>query len=213
MTDSSTDALFSLYHNNDIIPKEVEDVIVQPTVTIIEDHAFENCNLMKWIHIPNSVTKIGDGTFYRCTSLTAINIPNSITQIGHFTFRDCTSLTAINLPNSVTQIGDNTFRGCASLTSINIPNSVTQIGNGTFYNCPLLSLIAIPQTDNTLVADSAFDYCDSLEQRHLNGRNYHADINTWLQQRFDNLPLHQAIYNSTNTITTMLCSLPQTPCS
>jgi hypothetical protein len=50
----------------------------------------------------------------------------------------------------------------------------------------------------------AFLECHALQQIQINHRNYHQHIPTWLQQRFDDLPLHQSCYNdasSSNTIT------------
>jgi hypothetical protein len=77
-----------------------------------------------------------------------------------------------------------------------------------FYKCKLLSLIAIPQDAVTIFiwGDETSRRCDSLEQRQVNGHNYHRHTPTWLRQRFDNLPLHHAIYFSANTMTTTLLS-------
>jgi hypothetical protein len=119
-----------------------------------------------------------------------------------FAFRNFKS---IQIPNSVSSIGEWAFIICQSLISVNIPNSMLKIANHAFMYCPSLTLIAIPQSV-ILVGHQAFDDCASLQQRQTNGCNYHADTQTWLRQRFDNLPLHQAIYNSLNTMTTTLLS-------
>ena len=36
--------------------------------------------------------------------------------------------------------------------------------------------------------------CHTLNQRRLKGRNYNSNIGTWLRQRFNDLPIHQACY-------------------
>jgi hypothetical protein len=74
-------------------------------------------------------------------------------------------------------------------------------------------LITIPQAFITTyeeVEGQIFYNCDSLQQRQVNGCNYHANTGTWLRQRFDNLPIHQALYNSPNTMTaTVLTNIIQ----
>jgi hypothetical protein len=223
--DSRINSYFNLYRNNEVVSKHVESVVVHLTVTKIRQRTFKDCNLMKSIHIPNSVSEIGNNAFLRCTSLISINIPNSIEEIQHETFRHCTSLssidiphtvrrigndafdncislTSINIPHSVIEIGRSAFRYCTSLTSINIPNSVTRIGTDAFYKCTLLTLIAIPQPVTLFRYDDRFSVL--LEQRKINCCNYHYSTDKWLRQRFDNLPLHQVLYNSSNTMTITL---------
>ena len=82
-----------------------------------------------------SVTNIGESAFDNCDGLTSITIPNSVTSIGNDAFKHCTGLKSVVIGNSVTSIGNYAFRYCTGLTSITIPNSVTSIGNSAFYNC------------------------------------------------------------------------------
>ena len=56
-----------------------------------------------------TVTAIYDNAFDNCDGLTSITIPNSITSIGSHAFRDCSGLTSITIPNSVTSIGIDAF--------------------------------------------------------------------------------------------------------
>jgi hypothetical protein len=101
-------------------------------------------------------------------------MPDLVTTIGHHTFDRCTSLTSIIMPDQLITIGDHAFYECTSLTSISIPDLVTNIGYSAFYECT------------------------SLEQSQFNCKNYHANENTWLRQRFNDLPLHKACYNNYN---------------
>ena len=102
--------------------------------------AFESCNNLTSITIPNSVTSIGGGVFRSCTRLANITIPNSVTSIYLETFCSCSSLTSIIIPDSVTSIGNKAFYGCTNLTSITIPKSVTSIGDYTFTDCNNLTI-------------------------------------------------------------------------
>lgn len=65
--------------------------------------------------IPDSVTEIGNCAFYNCTSHKNINIPDSVTKIGNFAFKDCINLESIIIPDSVTEIGNYVFEYCESL--------------------------------------------------------------------------------------------------
>ena len=78
------------------------------------------------------VTSIGEGAFDWCDGLTSITIPNSVTSIGEGAFARCGSLTSITIPNSVTSIGDYAFSNCSSLKSIKIPKTLTDIGKDAF---------------------------------------------------------------------------------
>ena len=128
----------------------------------IYDNAFNNCNSLQSITIPDSVTSIGKYTFYYCTSLRSITIPDSVTRIGHDAFENCTSLQSVTIPDSVTWIGDDAFRNCTSLQSITIPDGVTRIGYGAFDNCSSLRSVTIPDSV-TSIESEAFHSCTSLQ--------------------------------------------------
>ena len=108
-------------------------------VTSIGGYAFEYCESLTSVTIPNGVTSIGSGAFINCANLKSITIPNSVTSIGYYAFSYCPSLTSITIPNNVTSIGDYAFEHCVRLTSITIPNSVTSIEYYAFYNCTSLT--------------------------------------------------------------------------
>lgn len=59
-----------------------------------------------------NVTKIGYEAFDNCQFLTSISIPNSVTTIDWYAFRDCYRLTSVIIPNSVTEIGPYAFYYC-----------------------------------------------------------------------------------------------------
>ena len=136
-------------------------IIIPDSVTSIECGAFSGCSNLTSIEIPNSVTSIEVDTFNDCLSLTSITIPNSVTSIECGAFSGCSNLTSIEIPNSVTSIEDDTFNGCSRLTSIKIPNSVTSIGEYAFYGCSSLASITIPDSV-TSIGDYIFGKCHRL---------------------------------------------------
>ena len=111
------------------IPSEIDGYIV----TSIGWDAFEYCDNLTSVIIPDSITNIGEWAFSRCRSLTSVTIGNGVKSIGDWAFGDCVNLTSVTIPNSVTSIGEGAFEDCTSLTSITIPDSVTYIGYSAFY--------------------------------------------------------------------------------
>mgnify|MGYP004458014427 FL=1 len=120
--------------------KEGTEYLILQGVESIGNYAFEGCENLINITIPDSVTSIGLCAFEYCSSLTNITIPNGVTSILG-AFECCSSLTNITIPNGVTSIGYGAFSMCTSLTNITIPNSVTSIGDYTFDKCDSLSVL------------------------------------------------------------------------
>ena len=130
-------------------------------VTSIGYEAFENCDGLTSITIPDSVTSIDNGAFAGCNGLTSITIPDSVTSIGECAFCYCYRLTSVTIGGSVTSIGNSAFYGCEGLTSVTIPDSVTSIGENAFYWCWELSSVTIGN-GVTSIGDYAFDWCCNL---------------------------------------------------
>ena len=105
--------------------------------------AFNDCNSLTSVVIPNSVILIEEDAFLYCSGLTSIEIPNSVTIIGSWAFCVCSSLSSIVIPNSVNDIGVAAFSGCTGLTSIEIPSSVTSIGARAFQGCNGLTSMSV----------------------------------------------------------------------
>ena len=83
------------YSGDIVIPSEITYNDVVCSVTSIRGCAFDNCDRLTSIVIPNSVTSIGEYAFYGCSGLTSVTIPNSVTSIGGSAFYECTGLTSV----------------------------------------------------------------------------------------------------------------------
>ena len=134
------------YSGSVAIPKEITYNNKTLKVTGIGEHAFQVCQGLTSIKIPNSVTCIDESAFEDCIKLTSITIPNSVKSIGDRAFIGCTSLKSVTIPNSVTTIGVYAFQSCGSLKSVTIPNSVKTIGEYAFSLCKNLTSVAIPNS-------------------------------------------------------------------
>lgn len=186
-----------------IIPSSIKKSGKTYTVTSIGDNAFNNCNNIISIIIPNSVSSIGAGAFAYCSSLTTATIPDGIPYIGDNTYAYCSSLTTIAIPDSITNIGVGAFRGCTSLREMKIPAAVTNIGQNAFTNCSNLT------DDSGHDGSPGFKFLGSVGQWKLinRGANWHADTPATQIQcssgkcGLDEKSTFQWQYNENNTAT------------
>ncbi len=128
---------------------------------LIAGSAFEDCNNLTSITMPDSVETIGYGAFRNCENLESVTISACVKNLDSYAFEYCISLTSITIPDSVTNIGYFAFNGCDSLVSADIGNSVTSIGERAFEGCDNLTSITIPNSV-TSIGDEAFNECGSL---------------------------------------------------
>ncbi len=105
----------------------VKDAVIAVTpkynnlpVTKVENSAFESCEWITGIYLPDSVTYIGDFAFKNCSNLQEIYLgrPNSI-QLE--VFDGCTSLKHLVIPDSVTNMGNYPLKGLKNLESLTVP--------------------------------------------------------------------------------------------
>ena len=164
----------NMYSGEVVIPETVTYDGQEYSVTSISPFAFENCENLTSIIIPNSVTTIGFMSFNHCSGLTSVTISNSVTSIDYGTFGSCTGLTSITIPNSVTTIGMNAFYNCSSLTSVYIPNSVTTIEYMSFYGCSGLTSVTIPNSV-TSISSNVFGKCSGLTSLSVEAGNTKYD--------------------------------------
>ena len=124
---------------------------VSNDITKIHEFAFNNCQKITEVVLPNGLKEIGNGAFMNCTAMTKINIPTSLTALGNNAFRNASSLTSsIILPASISSISSDAFRGCAKIPSVTIPEGITSIGNYAFRGCTKVTSIELPTTITSL---------------------------------------------------------------
>ena len=71
---------------------DLNEIYSHYNISTIRECAFQNCESLTTIAIPDSVTEISRGAFYSCTSLTTVAIPDSVSAIGDGAFAYCSSL-------------------------------------------------------------------------------------------------------------------------
>lgn len=146
-------------------------------ITQIGSEAFNNCDLLLSVTMPDRVTEIGSFAFARCINLRNITIPNSVTDVGEYAFLYCYQLSAFNSPLASADkrclIVNGVLKAFASNNNNNrnveyiIPNNVTEIGNTVFYGCSSFVDVVIPNKV-TKIGNEAFAYCSYLERVNMN---------------------------------------------
>ena len=127
----------------------------------IGDNAFEGCQKLSSLQLPEGVTEIGRAAFNGCRALREVTVPTGVTEIEDFTFGVCASLREIHLPEGLTSIGASAFTGCAALTQIVLPDGVTALGARAFNNCQALAKVLVPASVES-IAEDAFQSSTSV---------------------------------------------------
>ena len=89
---------------------------------------------LQTIILPNSVNSLGVSAFEGCESLISIALPDAVTKIPSYAFAK-TAFKDFTFNDTVTEIGAYAFNSCNKLTSVIIPTNVIEIGNSAFYDC------------------------------------------------------------------------------
>ena len=150
------------------------------TTTIIRELAFDWCQGLENIIIPDSVTSIGEFAFNFCYGLKSLIIPESVTKIGVGAFQSCTKLKSITIPNLITSIEDFVFNCCSGLESIVLPDSVKSIGNIAPFPCDNDFFQIVIGKDNEVLKIRLFELGFRLAKSE-------ADIEYWLHAK----PIYQ----------------------
>ena len=172
------------YTGSMVIPSSITYNGTTYSVTSIGENAFNNCNNLTSIAIPDGVTSIGRCAFYRCTKLTSLTLPDSLTTMGDSAFAynkitsivipdsvkilsskvfyQCTNLTTVSLPANLKRINASAFSHCSSLNNVVIPEHVTAIGDYAFSNCTSLVTISLPDSSDITWGNNMFSGCTNL---------------------------------------------------
>jgi hypothetical protein len=148
------------------IPPRIQN---KPVIGIGRE-AFEDCESLTRVTIPDSVTCIEERAFYGCTNLATIIVDsdNAKYSYEHGVLYNKTKTTLVaypegkagssfDIPDSVTSIGVSAFSSCASLTRVTIGNSVESIEDEAFYGCTNLNNVTIP---NSVISISEYAFAD-----------------------------------------------------
>lgn len=82
--------------------------------------AFDGCEALKSIEIPQGVLEIGASAFSNCSSLEQVTLPEGLQTIQESAFARATGIKVLSIPASVSYCGDRAFSGFGEDQSIQI---------------------------------------------------------------------------------------------
>lgn len=106
--------------------------------------------------VVDGIEIVAPDAFQFCNSVTSVTLPNSIASIGENAFNNCHSLSFVNIPTNVTIIPDGTFAYCESLSAIDFPQGITAINRDAFYGCSGLNLVTCRAFNPPILGENAF---------------------------------------------------------
>ena len=110
---------------------EIPETLGGYPVKRIQSDAFNGCDGITKVVIPDTMERIYAGAFANCSNLEEVEIGNAL-FITDDVFRNCTSLTSISIPANVQYIGSYMLAGCTSLQSVVINNPKCRIYGGGY---------------------------------------------------------------------------------
>ena len=120
---------------------KMKTVILPPTLKVIGDRAFYNCDMLETVNFSLLLKKIGFAAFNGCSKLNITTLPASLETVGGYAFQTCSSLTLSTLPAGLKgEIAANTFYN-TKVTINQIPYGIKSIGNNAFGNTKITTII------------------------------------------------------------------------
>lgn len=142
--------------------ENLQHIAIPDSVTFVWDHAFRDCKNLQMVNLIN-VRDIGQDCFNGCSNIKDIFIgKNARAVFQDRGYKNCSKLeNFVVLGNSDGHIGTNCFEGCTSLKNIELPENTFYLGGSTFYKCSSLTSITIPNGVTSILGHTFFD-CTSL---------------------------------------------------
>nr|MCR5564705.1 leucine-rich repeat domain-containing protein [Gammaproteobacteria bacterium] len=136
--------------------ESLTNLILPNTITTIGNHAFDNCQVLvlhdtneNTSYLPSELTSIGEYAFYNNNALDYVVIPQKVATVGTYAFAECDSLLFVDFRNNI--LGSFMFYNDGSLKYVNLA-SPTSIPQSAFELCSSLDIIEIPSTVTILGA-------------------------------------------------------------
>lgn len=146
----------SLYINNWLIKVSRSykgSFIVKENTVGIADNAFEDCDEIEEVSIPESVKYVGNEVFKNCCKLKDVHFPEQVILFGAGVLGGCNNIKNIKLPYGVEKISG--FKGSNSLEKVSLPDSVKVIDRYAFKDCTSLNEIHL-SSNLECIGDEAF---------------------------------------------------------
>ena len=127
------------------VPKRSLKTVTITSGESIIGGAFQYCDNLESVTLPESITFIGNSAFLECKKLTGeLKISDKVTSIGDRAYYQC-GLTSVTIGSGVTEIGQEAF-ACDSLEKIDVRDGNTAFSSqdGILYNKDKTQFVHIP---------------------------------------------------------------------
>ena len=150
------------YVGDIIIPEQVTHEGITYNVVAIGIYAFDMCQKLTSITLPESITEIGRSAFIYCYELTSINIPENVSRIGGSAFSYCMKLTSVTMPANISYIGGDAFDRTPFYE--NLPDGIVYFNKVLYsYKGEMPENTSISIKDGTVsISPKAIRYCSNL---------------------------------------------------
>ena len=171
------------YEGDMVIPSSVLFNGIEMEVTKISVGAFEGCNRLKRVVVPNSIRYIGGNVFDECSSLNQISLEDGISLLhidcdfsdcplktvylgrdlsyNHSPFAENKWIADVKIGYQVQSIGQNLMKNCDALKSVKIPDRVEVVESRAFYGCSKMDSLVLGKKV-LRIGDEAFCNCVRL---------------------------------------------------
>lgn len=156
-------------------------IVIPEDVTFLVDYAFNLCDKITELVIPNTIKTVNCVSAFRgCMGTLIVETPKfcynalasskfSVIKFSPETVFDTNMyffkglpVKEVVLPATLTSIGEAMFHSCTELEHLYIPESVESIGSIAFFNCSKLKSIDL--SNITKIGNNTFKNCYSLEE-------------------------------------------------
>lgn len=121
--------------------------------------AFELCDALKHIELPQSLLTIGDKAFDNCKKLEHSNLEenDALVFVGTNAFNQCGLLELSKLPETLQVIGGSAFAFCKKLTISDLPRDIRRLGSWCFASTKnTISTFGAPGATNVIEMEDNF---------------------------------------------------------
>lgn len=133
-------------------------------VVEVASEGFEECVGLTSVALPEGLKRIGSYAFQGCENMRGVKIPESTREIATNAFSYCHALTEMALPGSLEVIGWGAFEGCSNMEKVVLPASPARIGGELFHSCTALTTIETTGTGIFLYAKDGILFSNELDE-------------------------------------------------
>ncbi len=153
------------YVGFDVENMEIPSEIDGKKITAIGKSLFSDNKILRTVKIQSGIERIKESAFEKCDNLTNVELPNTLKEIDDNAFDFC-SIQDIIFPNTLEKIGSAAFSCNLKLKKIILPNSVIELGEAAFISCCEIYDVVLSQNLKTIPM-SAFNDCKKLTHIHF----------------------------------------------